>query len=278
MAPMQFTTKSGQTVTLERGTGLASLIVMGMAGVPLNTFIDIGCADGQTALQALLYINPNASIINVDAQTTYVDSLEAVKSALGGHYKTCAAYSANCTLKFNVSPESSYWANIDLDGSNRAGVNLPSQGVQSLEIAGRTIDSLCDEFGTAPPYMIKMDIEGGEFNALQGAEKTLEKTSALLLETNFYYGKHSGGKFGDIVHFLTSRGFSLFDVTDIAYGHRGAILTQVYTAFIRNEYDFRGNLQDELDSARLAPLLGHRRTTIRQSNVEFIDAIKSLRG
>ena len=117
MPPMQFTTKSGQTVTLERGTGLASLIVMGMAGVPLNTFIDIGCADGQTALQALLYINPNASIINVDAQTTYVDSLEAVKSALGGHYKTCAAYSANCTLKFNVSPESS-------DGLSKAGARF----------------------------------------------------------------------------------------------------------------------------------------------------------
>lgn len=96
-----------------------------------------------------------------------------------------------------------------------------------------------EEFTVPELYFIKMDIEGGEFSALQGAVNVLEKTAGVILETDIYYGRTSPGNFLDIYSFLAARNFSLFDLTNFGYRESNQALRQIYSTFLNKSYKFR---------------------------------------
>lgn len=138
----------------------------------------------------------------------------------------------------------------------------------------RKIDSLLEEVDLPAPYVIKMDIEGGEFNALQGAVKTLEKTAALILETDIYYAPHSAGNFLDIYNFLASRNFSLFDLTNFGYRPTDQALFQVYSVFLNKEFEFRhkqGMIENEEALESLTETMARRRETLIQYNQTILN-------
>jgi FkbM family methyltransferase len=67
----------------------------------------------------------------------------------------------------------------------------------------RTIDELLEEQGIHGVDLIKMDIEGSEFNALQGAKMTLQKYQpAILIELNDTALRQCGSSSRDVVQLL----------------------------------------------------------------------------
>ena len=62
---------------------------------------------------------------------------------------------------------------------------------------------------------IKLDIQGGELNALKGLEETLDKCLGMEIEVEFSEMYKSQPLFGDVHNFLESKGFYFFDFINL---------------------------------------------------------------
>jgi len=77
--------------------------------------------------------------------------------------------------------------------------------VRLIETPVETIDSLCDRLGAAPD-VIKMDIEGGEIDALAGATRTLrDRRPVVVTELACEAG-------AEVVRLLDARGYAIWDL------------------------------------------------------------------
>jgi FkbM family methyltransferase len=249
-----------QTIEMPRNVFYAPLVIMKNEGVPIRAIIDIGSADGTFALQCLKLFGRGITIFNIDAQQVYEPSLRKIREKVGGHYKICAVSAYNGQMRFSIG-KSPYWAG-------------PSPTGEYLEC--RTLDSLLEEFTIPEPYFIKMDIEGGEFSALQGAVNVLEKTAGMVLETDIYYGKTSPGNFLDIYSFLAARNFSLFDLTNFAYRQSDQALRQIYSTFLNKSHEFRdkqGFLGNKQQESNLTEAMHKRRQNLLGKNEDILSKL-----
>jgi FkbM family methyltransferase len=84
------------------------------------------------------------------------------------------------------------------------------------EVSSFCIDSLCRQYGE--PDVIFLDVEGYEFNVLQGARKLLTGNADWFVEVHSGCGLESlGASSADVVEMFRSRGYSLFVQTDEHY-------------------------------------------------------------
>ena len=252
-------------IQISRSHLLAPFVIMMKNGVPCRTLIDVGSADGTFSLEFLTATGGGGTIFNIDANAEYSSSLARIQSEIGGGYRICAlsSYDGNTML---AQGRHEYWRT--LGGAAGDG--------DSIEC--RTLDSVCTEHGLSGPFFIKMDVESAELAALLGAEKGLEQTAGILLETNIYYGRHTGGKFIDVCNFLAARGFSLFDIVGFGYRNHDAVLYQTYCAYLHQRYEFRdraSNVEGEEAMAHLTDAMRQRRASLRERNEKLLADLKT---
>jgi FkbM family methyltransferase len=95
---------------------------------------------------------------------------------------------------------------------------LWGQGVLDTEslvqVESTTIDSFCAENNIPTIDILKMDIQGAELRALQGAEKLLSRQAIALIYMEIIIGETYSGqpKFLDYIQRLDSCGYELFDL------------------------------------------------------------------
>lgn len=81
-------------------------------------------------------------------------------------------------------------------------------GAKKVEVSTTTLDDLTADIEQIA--VIKMDLEGAEMQALQGAKKTLEKTKAIVFES-----WESDG--GDVVGLLRANGFDISTIDGLNF-------------------------------------------------------------
>lgn len=209
-----------------RDSILHSIALLRKNGVPFSTIIDIGCADGTFSLTLRLNFGKHLKALNLDPQPAYEPSLAKISRLTGAHYKITAVAASNGTLNWSTNPDSPYWS--------QAGTPASQESVPCS-----TLDDILAEFPLFGPFLIKLDIEGHELDALLGAPKTLAQSSILVIETPIWYGPHTKYDFCDLAAFLRARSFSLFDITGRAYRNGDAVLFQIYTTWLHRDHEFR---------------------------------------
>jgi FkbM family methyltransferase len=192
----------------DRATFSATLALLARKGLTYGTVFDLGCADGHFFVQHHALFA--ASIpVNIDANALYEPSLKAIQDVLGGYYRIAAVSDQPGEIELNVASHP-YWSSLRGDGDaywDR--LNRMRSGVQ--RVPAIRLDDLAAELTLKPPYLLKLDVQGAEIQALRGAKGVLAETSVVVCEADM-------NDFQAINAELLDAGFRLYDITALSYG------------------------------------------------------------
>ena len=199
-------------------------------GLEVNTVIDIGAASGTTALVELF---PAAEHLLVEPLVEFESKLTQLASGLQkAHYIQAAVWRQNGEVTLNV--------HNDLVGSS---LYLEQEGAHvngtPRQVRALTLDTIAEQGQAGGPYLIKIDTQGAELDALKAGEHTLAQATMVLIETSFFEFFAGGPQFQDCCDFMTSRGFVIYDLFDAQYRPLDGALSQIDVAFVRREAELR---------------------------------------
>lgn len=180
-------------------------------GLRFGGVIDLGCADGSFSVR-LAELGParNTVLLNVDAQEDYRESLEAIHATLGGHYRFCAVGDRDGGTVTLQRGAHEYWSSLRDAGDPYWRSINDLRAPDPVAVTLRTLDALVEEVALPAPYLLKMDIQGGEIAALAGGRRTLAQTDVVVVEV-------SVDDFTALHRALGEAGFLLFDLVDRQY-------------------------------------------------------------
>ena len=91
---------------------------------------------------------------------------------------------------------------------------------KSIDVESTTIDSLVKELKLPKVDLIKMDIEGANIMALEGAEKTLKRPEVKLALAAYHSQPNGEPELPYIVTFLKDRGFTIHEDRGYVYAKK----------------------------------------------------------
>ena len=94
-----------------------------------------------------------------------------------------------------------------------------------IDVPVTTIDDVCRKESLPEIQVLKMDMEGGELMALRGAMDMLSQHLIGLIYTEVTFVPHNQDEplFHEIVEFLSSYGYTLFDIYSIIRARNGQV-------------------------------------------------------
>ncbi len=184
----------------------------------------------------------------LSANYTDLDStLEHLKSHTGGaHLFNVAVGKENCQ-------SSNFYLSTSAAGAvgSTSILTQETQNFETLKIPLYSLDQLRKEKALPHPDMIKMDIQGGELSALQGAEHALQNCTVLLLETWIARGYGATTPlFIEVVQWLAKQDFYIFDFAgQYRYGDASVLISQD-VFFVRSQSTLGTRLNQEFHDRR----------------------------
>ena len=199
-------------------------------GLKPVTVIDVGVAGGTMPLYELF---PDADFILVEPLEEFRPKLEKIaKGMKSAHYIQAAAASVRGNITFNVHP--------DLEGSSifREEEDSDVNGVERV-IPTVTLDEICAELKTKPPYLIKIDAQGSEIEVLKGAGSIVPHAEFITMEVSLFEFYKGAPLIGDCIEFMLKNGFAVYDLFDLRYRKLDGAMAQVDIAFVKDKGLFR---------------------------------------
>lgn len=94
------------------------------------------------------------------------------------------------------------------------------ENITTIEVKATTLDDFCQKVSIKHIDVLKMDIQGGEFEALQGAKRMLREGDIELIYSEVYFIEQYASQplFHDISKLLHSYGYYLQDLYSPIYG------------------------------------------------------------
>lgn len=191
-------------------------------GLCIDNVIDIGGSDGSWSRQALHYF-PKASFL-------IIEPLKEREAAL----RTLARQHSNIAYESCVAgdiDDGMAMLNIadDLDGSTVNG-----RGGMYRKVPVRTIDTIVSERGLTGSFLLKLDTHGYEVPILQGATKTLKRTSIVIMEVYNFQITDNSLRFHEMCAHMENLGFRCFDVAGLMLREYDQSLWQMDLCFCKS--------------------------------------------
>lgn len=199
-------------------------------GLKPATVIDVGVAGGTTPLYKLF---PDAEFILVEPLEEFRPRIEEiVKDLKSAHFIRAAAASSRGNITFNVHP--------DLEGSSmfREEEDSNVNGVERT-VPTVTLDEVCAERKTKPPYLIKIDTQGSEIEVLKGAGNIMPHAELITMEVSLFEFYKGAPLISDCIEFMLKNGFAVYDLFDLRYRRLDGAMSQVDIVFVKDKGPFR---------------------------------------
>ncbi len=197
------------------------------------TVVDVGAAYGSFT-RFCREVFPQARYVLIEPLEEYRLLLEQLKRSVPSvHYTMAAASDREGELAINVHPDlvgSSLYREVEMG----TGVNGVIRAVR-----GVTLDKVIEEARAAGPFLLKLDVQGAEVDALKGAERTLLETECVILEVSFFKFFQDGPECADTIEYMKDRGFVPYDIVGLQYRPLDRALSQVDILFVKKEGLFR---------------------------------------
>jgi FkbM family methyltransferase len=223
---------SGSTVETRSSLPQALEHIRSLGFAPC-TVIDVGAAYGSFT-RLCREVFPDARYFLIEPLDEYRPLLEQLKRSVPSvHYTMAAASDHEGELAINVHPDlvgSSLYREVETG----TGVNGVARAVR-----GVTVDKVIREAGAAGPFLLKLDVQGAEVDALKGAEQMLLESECVILEVSFFKFFQDAPECADTIAYMKDRGFVPYDIVGLQYRPLDRALSQVDILFVKSEGRFR---------------------------------------
>lgn len=202
----------------------------------LGTVVDIGANRGQFALAARRWA-PKARVISFEPLPGPASVFCRVFSGDDQVVLHQAAIGpASIRQKMHVSARDDSSSLLPI--SSVQTTMFPGTGeVATTEVRVAPLDEFVTANDLPMPAMLKLDVQGFEFDALRGCESLLERFDWVYCECSFVE-LYSGQRLAwEVIDWLSARGFCLIGMFNPAYDHRGQA---VQADFLFSRKDGRG--------------------------------------
>ena len=248
-----------------------SLSVLFDKGLRYTTVIDCGCADGHFFIQhyAMGYF-AGAVPLHVDANGVYESSLQAIAETVGGHYAITAVADRSGDMEMTLGGHP-YWSSLRTEGDPYwQTVNALHRGKMSVPVT--TIDALVREFNLNGPFLLKLDLQGAEAAALNGAVETLKRTSVVICEADLR-------DFRELDRIMEGAGFNMFDIAE-ERRIPDRSLGWFYPIYLHRRLDSirRRSFWDTAQNETVIENQRRRRESILAYNADVLRKLKASRG
>lgn len=211
---------------LARASFAGVLQQISKAGFRPRTVIDVGVA---YETETLHHEFRDAEILLIEPLLEFEPFLKRICQRYKAQYVLAAAGANRGSAVINVHPDqlecSSFLKEADgptVDGTPR-------------EVPVVTIDEVCFERRLKGPYLIKVDVQGGELTVLAGAVEILKETEVVILEISLFEMLIDGPQLYDVMTYMKQRGFVLYDTWGFLYRPLDGALAQMDIAFVRED-------------------------------------------
>lgn len=200
---LQWVGKPDQLVGPPRRELSDSYRLLHQLGVAPTTIIDVGAASGTPELMSAF---PEASVALFEPLEEFRPALEDILKSRHGALILAAAGSRAGELNFHVHPES-------LEGSSTLEETMGeiADGVARTVPVVR-VDEELERTGLLGPYVLKIDVQGAELEALAGCTDILSQTLAICLEVSLLQFMKGAPLFAEVVGHMESLGFVAWDI------------------------------------------------------------------
>ena len=175
---------------------------MRQAGFQPTTVIDCGAYEGEWSLTAA-QVFPQARYLLIDGNPE-----NAI--AIGNAAAQCGRGSEAGILLLGPREEDGVVFHQMGTGSS-VYAELTGFGRRQMELPMRTLDSYVDQRNIGTPVLLKLDVQGFELEVLKGARKTLQAATVVVLETALLPFNKGAPLFAEVVAFLGTAGFVVYD-------------------------------------------------------------------
>ncbi|MEZ5156895.1 MAG: FkbM family methyltransferase [Solirubrobacterales bacterium] len=190
----------------------------------LRTILDVGAHQGQFALFALERF-PAASIVSVEPLPGPRAKLRELTRD-SGRVRILEVAASNRTqdrVAMHVSNREDS-SSLQAIGTRQVAAFPGTEEVGRALVSVARLDSLLTAESIAAPALLKVDVQGHEYEALEGASGILHAFSQIAVEASFvelYEGQRLAGT---VIAFLEDAGFSLAGVFDVKQARSGQCL------------------------------------------------------
>jgi FkbM family methyltransferase len=203
-----------------------SLHVLRMLGWQPVSCIDVGAYHGEWALM-FRSVFPEAKVLMVEAQSGKEALLRDLAESSSGHLEYAMAVLGDEDGKEVTFYEMETGSSICEEQSH-----FPRNAVTNKLVTLGTLLASRPDFQNAS--MIKLDTQGSELSILHGCPNLLQTVGVILLEVSLVATNKGAASFAEVVAFLNSAGFDLFDICNLLR-RKDRVLWQADLLFIRRD-------------------------------------------
>lgn len=189
----------------------------------LKTVVDVGANRGQFALAARRWA-PGARVFSFEP---LIGPAAVFRRVFSGddrvilHQSAIGPVSAMQTMHVSARDDSSSLLPI----SSLQTAMFPGTGeVATAEVRVATLDEFVSADDLQSPAMLKLDVQGFELDALRGCESLLRHFDRVYCECSFVEFYSGQNLAGEVVDWLSARGFFLIGKFNPAFDSRGQIV------------------------------------------------------
>lgn len=200
-------------------------------GLAPRTVIDVGAAWGKWS-RACANVFSDARYFMVEPLKECCAQLEVVTKELNNaQFVQTVVGQTEGSVTFHVHP--------DLEGSS---IYLEDEdGVNGMprELPCTTLDTLRRTHALEPPFLLKLDVQGAELEALRGGTEVLRDAAYVILEVSLLATCRGTPAFDEVITFMKAHGFAVYDVLGLLYRPLDRALCQIDICFVKEESVFR---------------------------------------
>lgn len=208
-------------------------------GLEVRLAVDGGAATGDWARQ-LKAIYPDTQVLCVEPRDDAQPGLRATASELRGviiAQTLLLAAEGQVSFHHRNRDQSSILPEAGASGAAPgAEKEAPAATAGGAALTpATTLDALVTRLGLPDPDLIKLDLQGAELMALDGAARCLRSAHAVLLEVTFTPFLEGMPLIADVVPYMSQRGFRIYDIFGLWQRPLDGALAQGDVLFVRND-------------------------------------------